>query len=74
MIETQRQLQDHIDGKYPCSFFFDEMYPIWRCPDCLTLNRTVLTFGELCKNCKRIFSFEETLTMAVSHENPNINI
>lgn len=44
-METQTELKE---GK---GWYFDNKYPIWKCPDCEWLNRYVDTFFEVCNNC-----------------------
>jgi Zn finger protein HypA/HybF involved in hydrogenase expression len=44
-METQEELQA---GK---AFLFEELFPVWRCPDCDQLNRYIDTFFETCGSC-----------------------
>ena len=51
-MESQLELEERIkNGNY-----FDEMYPIWQCPECGNLNRFVATFGEICMKCGNDFT------------------
>ncbi len=52
MAETQEVLQERAGNPN----YFDELYPIWRCPDCRHLNRFVDTFGERCTGCGHDFT------------------
>jgi len=33
-------------------WYFDFRFPVWRCPDCQTLNRYADTWGETCSECR----------------------
>lgn len=48
-METQEELGRRMTDAHRMSFDF--MYPIWKCPDCGRLNRSLYTFGEMCSHC-----------------------
>lgn len=52
-MDFQREQARLLEHTKEPHLFFDYDFPIWRCPDCHSLNRFVATFGEMCLNCHR---------------------
>jgi len=47
-MQSTSELLDRIENPRP----FDAKYPIWKCPECGSLERFGDDFLEICMNCK----------------------
>lgn len=50
--EKDNDYESQGELKVSVGSVFSDKYPVWKCPECVYLNRSVDTFFELCNGCK----------------------